>query len=62
MDNATKIQAVINTLEMLEMPAKFSNMDKMMGIYKILAEVRDSLAAPGEPKEEAEDEGQDRAE
>jgi hypothetical protein len=62
MDNATKIQAVINTLEMLEMPAKFSNMDKMMGIYKILAEVRDSLAAPGKPKEEAEDEGQDRAE
>jgi hypothetical protein len=62
MDNATKIQAVINTLALLEIPASYSNVDRMIGIYKTLAEVRDSLAAPDEPKEEAEDEGQDRAE
>ena len=55
MDNATKIQAVINTLALLEIPASYSNVDRMTGIYKILAEVRDSLAAP-EPKEDGQDE------
>lgn len=62
MDNATKIQAVINTLALLEIPASYSNVDRMLGIYKTLAEVRDSLAAPDEPKEEEQDDGQDRAE
>ena len=62
MDNATKIQAVINTLALLMIPASYENADKVVGIYKVLAEVRDSLAAPDEPKEEEQDDGQDRAE
>ncbi len=51
LSNAEKIQIVINTLESLVLPARCETVDKLTGIYHLLAEVRDSLAAP----EEAED-------
>lgn len=40
---STKIQAVINTLETLEIPATYNNVNRMLGIYNTLVEVRDSL-------------------
>ena len=56
MDNATKIQAVMNTLELMQIPATYDNTNRMLGIYRTLMEVRDSLA-----EKEAED-GHDSAE
>ena len=44
MDNANRIQAVINTLQTLEMPPTYDNANKMLGIYKTLVEIRDELA------------------
>ena len=37
-----KIQAVINTLEKLTIPATYDNVNMMLGIYQTLIEVRDS--------------------
>lgn len=50
MNNAAKIQAVINTLAKITVPATHENVNMLLGIHNTLAEVRDSLAA-----EEAED-------
>jgi len=60
-ENANKIQAVINTLKLLEMPSSYDNVNHMLGIYNTLIEVRDDLAAPDAPaaKEEADDDGND---
>lgn len=41
MDNPTKIQAVLNTLETLSMPMTYDNCNKMLGIYRTLMDVRD---------------------
>ena len=46
MTNAEKIQIVINTMETLMIPATYDTVNRMMGIYKTLAEVRDDLAGP----------------
>lgn len=43
MNNAERIQAVINTLEQLAMPATYDNVNRMLGIYSTLIEVRDEL-------------------
>ena len=48
MDNASKLQVVINTLEKLEMPPVFDNVNKMLGIYRTLAEVRDDISGEAE--------------
>ena len=48
MTNAEKIQAVINTLEMLQIPSTYDNTNKMLGIYNTLAAVRDDLTKPKE--------------
>lgn len=53
MDNATKIQAVLNTLELLNVPSTFDNVNKLLGIYQTLVQVRDSLASGKEVKEDA---------
>ena len=47
-ENANKIQAVINTLKLLEMPSTYDNVSNMLGIYNTLIDVRDDLAAPEE--------------
>lgn len=49
---AEKIQICINTLAVLNMPSTFDNVNHMIGIYRLLSEVRDELAA-------AEMEGED---
>ena len=42
---AEKIQICINTLAVLNMPSTFDNVNHMTGIYRLLTEVRDQLAA-----------------
>ena len=39
----TKIQAVINTLEGLDIKSTFDNMNKLLGCQQTLADVRDEL-------------------
>lgn len=43
MNNAEKIQMVINTLETIMIPSTFDNVNRMTGIFNTLVEVRDSL-------------------
>lgn len=38
-----EIQAVLNTLELLNMPSTYDNVNRMFGIYNTLAKVRDKL-------------------
>lgn len=60
-----RIQAVINTLPLLEhLPHTRNNDDHMLGIYNQLELVRDHLIAEEQQKakEAADDDGQDRAE
>ena len=52
-DLKMKIQAVINTLELLNMPPTYNNVNHMLGIYNTLAEVRDAIQE--EKKEVVED-------
>ena len=42
MNNAEKIQAVINTLEQMMIPATYDNVNRMLGVYQTLIDVRDS--------------------
>ena len=42
-ENAQKIQAVINTLQELEIKAKNDTMFNLLSCLQVLAEVRDSL-------------------
>lgn len=55
--NCEKIQAVINTLKLLEMPPTFENTNRMMGIYQTLIAVRDDLY-----EAEEKSDGEDQAE
>lgn len=57
MNNTEKIQAVINTLESMEIRSTYDNMNRMLGVYQTLAQVRDDLAA-----EEEKDGGETDAE
>lgn len=45
---AAKIQMVINTLGELKMETTFDNVNRMLGIYVALREVRDGLKVIGE--------------
>lgn len=42
---AEKVQICINTLEIINVPNTFNNVNHMLGIYRLLAEVRDQLMA-----------------
>lgn len=42
---ADKIQAVINTLETLNMPSTYDNVNRVLGIYNTLVDVRNDLRA-----------------
>jgi len=46
MNNAEKIQAVLNTLELIEVKATYDNMNRILGIHKMLMNVRDDLDRP----------------
>ena len=56
-EQATKIQAVINTLESLDIKSTFDNTNKLLGCFQVLAEVRDELNSVKE-----EQDGNDHAE
>lgn len=45
MDNATKIQAVINTLDLIKFDGTYDNCNRLFGIHRTLMEVRDDLIA-----------------
>ena len=45
MDNATKIQAVINTLDLIKFDGTYDNCNRLLGIHRTLMEVRDDLIA-----------------
>lgn len=53
--NSEKIQAVINTLRLLEMPSSFDNVNRMTGIYQLLISVRDELFEAEEEKHDGKD-------
>ena len=50
---SNKIQIAMNTIEAMTIPATFDNANKLMGLFRILAEVRDALEKPTEVKEDA---------
>lgn len=54
MTNSEKSQAVINTLEQLTIPATYSNVSKMLGVYNTMVEIRDDLRAKEEEAQEDE--------
>lgn len=41
--NAEKLQAVMNTLETLDIKPTYDNTNKLLGVYRFLAEVRDNI-------------------
>lgn len=53
-ENAEKIQKVINTLGLLQVPAIFENVNRLTGIYITLNEVMDALSAEELPEETGE--------
>lgn len=57
MDTVGMIQAIINTLQALDIKATYENMDKLLGCMQLLAKVRDALKA-----EKEADDGNDHAE
>lgn len=40
---ANKIQVVMNTLQLLDIPASYDNVSRLTGIYQMLVGVRDEL-------------------
>ena len=46
---AEKIQIILNTLQTINIPATFHNMNRLMGVYKELATIRDYLNGKEEP-------------
>ena len=50
MNDREKIQAVLNTLEQMMIPATYDNVNRMLGVYQTLVEIRDK-----KPKEVSED-------
>ena len=50
MSNAEKIQVVINTLETLKMNTTYENVNRMLGIYQTLTEIRDDLEREAEER------------
>lgn len=57
-EQAAKVQIVINTLELLNIPATHDNVSHLTGIYNLLYQLRDKLSAM---KEEAKDERDTKA-
>lgn len=44
MDDVTSIQRVENTLAQITIPATYDNVNRMLGIYQTLEEVKENLA------------------
>lgn len=47
-EQADKIQAVINTLEGLDIKSTYENMNKILGCMQVLAGIRDELNKEGQ--------------
>ena len=45
-EQQNKLQIAINTLQALEIKASFDNMNHLMAVLQILADVRDAIATP----------------
>ena len=45
-EKQNKLQIAINTLQALEIKASFDNMNHLMAVLQILADVRDAIATP----------------
>lgn len=56
-EQINKIQAVINTLEGLEIQSKRNTMMQLLGCMQVLAEVQQALKEPVEIKMEAAEDG-----
>ncbi len=54
MTNSEKIQAVLNTLERMEIRSTYDNTNYMLGIYNTLTEVRDDLQGKEAPEDGGE--------
>ena len=54
MTNSTKLQAVMNTLSIMEIKPTFDNTNKLLGIYQTLMEVQGDLIAREEAGEDVE--------
>lgn len=50
METRDQIQAVINTLEDIEMRCTYSNLQNMYGSMQMLMQIRDSMVPAGEPE------------
>lgn len=62
-EQQNKLQMAINTLQALEIKASFDNMNHLMAVLQILADVRDAIATPDdEVKLEVIENGDDDAE
>ena len=49
---ANKVQAVMNTLESLDIKSTYENTNKLLGCFQVLAEVRNNLNAVATIQEE----------
>ena len=54
MSKAEKIQAVLNTLDQIEVKASYDNTNKILGIHKVLMAIRDELVEAERPVEAEE--------
>ncbi len=51
-EEANKIQAVINTLEGLDIKSTFENTNKLLGCFQVLTDVRNNLSRLADIQEE----------
>ena len=58
MTNSTKLQAVMNTLSIMEIKPTYDNTNKLLGIYQTLMEVQGDLIAREEAEENVELDGE----
>lgn len=58
MDIITKIQAVLNTLEILDMKPTYNNTNRMLGIFNTLNDIKNELMQQQKEQEGQEDAGE----
>lgn len=58
MDIITRIQAVLNTLEILDMKPTYNNTNRMLGIFNTLTDIKNELMQPQKEQEGQEDAGE----
>ena len=58
MDIITRIQAVLNTLEILDMKPTYNNTNRMLGIFNTLTDIKNELMQQQQEQEGQEDAGE----